>query len=337
MSAKAKAMFGERLKAPDYQTLLQKKSVAEIASFLKEETSFRSALAGINEKAVHRGQLEALLRMDVLYRMEKLLRYADKGSAKFIDIMVMDDEIEAILSCIRNFSYGDKLMLVSALPTYIEQYMCFDLRKLADITDYASLMELLKGTPFEETIGRYQVKSEEDIDFVGLEHELKLHYYERVIETIDKNTHGKAQKQMEDIYRSDIELDNISIIYRLKKYFQAPPAKIQSLLTPMYCHISERAVHDMIENCSSEEVIQKLSSSYYKRFIAGAKFVYIEHYTKMILYNMNEHFIHTYNEPNLVLLSYLLLSECEIQNVIDIIEGVRYGIGQDQIRELLVY
>ena len=130
MSAKAKAMFGERLKAPDYQTLLQKKSVAEIASFLKEETSFRSALAGINEKAVHRGQLEALLRMDVLYRMEKLLRYADKGSAKFIDIMVMDDEIEAILSCIRNFSYGDKLMLVSALPTYIEQYMIVGIQAL---------------------------------------------------------------------------------------------------------------------------------------------------------------------------------------------------------------
>ena len=38
MSAKAKAMLSNRLTANDYQVLLQKKSVSEVASFLKNNT-----------------------------------------------------------------------------------------------------------------------------------------------------------------------------------------------------------------------------------------------------------------------------------------------------------
>ena len=46
MATKAKAMFGKRLTALDYQQLLQKKSIPEIASYLKNETLFREALEG---------------------------------------------------------------------------------------------------------------------------------------------------------------------------------------------------------------------------------------------------------------------------------------------------
>lgn len=60
MATKAKAMFGKRLTASDYQQLLQKKSIPEIASYLKNETLFREALEGYSETGLHRGQLEML-------------------------------------------------------------------------------------------------------------------------------------------------------------------------------------------------------------------------------------------------------------------------------------
>ena len=67
MATKAKAMFGKRLTASDYQQLLQKKSIPEIASYLKNETLFREALEGYSETGLHRGQLEMLIRrMDSL-------------------------------------------------------------------------------------------------------------------------------------------------------------------------------------------------------------------------------------------------------------------------------
>ena len=57
----------------------------------------------------------------------------------------------------------------------------------------------------------------------------------------------------------------------------------------------------------------------------------------MIQFNMNHHVIEYYQDSSLVLLSYLLLGETEIQNLINIIEGIRYQIAPDRIRALLVY
>ena len=78
MVAKARAMFGERLGAGDYEALLQKKNIADIVAFLKTDKLFEHTLEGVNEKAVHRGQLEVLLRLNVYDRLRKLLRYGSK-------------------------------------------------------------------------------------------------------------------------------------------------------------------------------------------------------------------------------------------------------------------
>ena len=50
MTTKTKAIYAKRLKDTDYNNLVQKRSVPEIASYLKNETYFRDSLDGINEK-----------------------------------------------------------------------------------------------------------------------------------------------------------------------------------------------------------------------------------------------------------------------------------------------
>ena len=52
---------------------------------------------------------------------------------------------------------------------------------------------------------------------------------------------------------------------------------------------------------------------------------------------MSAHFIRTDIDPNLSLLAYVLLADIEIQNVIDIIESVRYQIPQERVKALLIY
>ena len=340
MAAKARAMFGERLKASDYQTLLQKKSVPEIAGYLKTSTCFSTALEGINDKAIHRGQLEALLRTDVFNRLSRLLRYSNSGSDRFIYLTVMETEISLILMCIRSFTSDeaeDRIALISRMPIYVEHYMTFNIRKLAEVKNFEELQEVLKGTMFYDTVHKYSDARMEEIDYAGLEHEMNLQYYSKVLETIDKAGSKQGRQQMREIYLSAIELDNIAIIYRLKKYFQASPDSIRKLISPQTFVFSEKQIQNMIECSDADEVIRLLQASKYKRYISSEKFSYIEHYTNMISFNMNYHFIEFYTDPNLVLLSYMLLSECEIRNVVDIIEGVRYGISADRIKMLLIY
>ena len=75
--AKARSMHGEALSEEMYQELLHKKSVAEIAGYLKHETSYAAALKDVRENNIHRGQLESILRQEIFKKTMKLYRYAD--------------------------------------------------------------------------------------------------------------------------------------------------------------------------------------------------------------------------------------------------------------------
>ena len=52
---------------------------------------------------------------------------------------------------------------------------------------------------------------------------------------------------------------------------------------------------------------------------------------------MYHNFIEYETEPTLVLMSYLYLADTEINNIITIIEGVRYKVSSGRIAGLLIY
>ena len=54
-------MYGKRLTEENYNDMLHKNNVAEIAAYLRDETAYRSALEQIDIHSIHRGQLEDLL------------------------------------------------------------------------------------------------------------------------------------------------------------------------------------------------------------------------------------------------------------------------------------
>lgn len=339
LAAKARAMFGARLKEEDYISLMEKKSVPEIAYTLKHDSPFSTVLEDVNDKAVHRGQLESLVRMDIFRRLRKLSRYTDSDGRKFISVGVMDTEAQMILICIRSFMQDDpeiRESMITSMPLYIEQYLSFDIRKLSDVNSFDELLEVLKGTQYEKIIRRYRADTMEEIDYVGLDHELKNSMYETVLDMIEKYTRGSAEEEMKRIFLARVELDNLAVIYRLKKYFNTSPDKIRSLMTRRYCMFHPNEIDDLIDNCSADEVVERLQKKYH-RYASGIRFTDIETFTGRIRFNMNYNFIEYYTEPSLVLLAYMLLSQTEIQNVINIIEGVRYGVGIDRIRTLLIY
>ena len=60
--AKARAKYGKFLTERDYANLLACQSVPEVMVYLKSHTRYASVLYEINERDVHRGRLEQLLR-----------------------------------------------------------------------------------------------------------------------------------------------------------------------------------------------------------------------------------------------------------------------------------
>ena len=88
INAKIKAMMGKLLTIKDYEELINKRSVGEIASYLKFQTSYASALSGIQESNIHRGELERHL-YDQLFneyiRLKKFVKQSVSASQKFTE------------------------------------------------------------------------------------------------------------------------------------------------------------------------------------------------------------------------------------------------------------
>ena len=339
MVAKARAMFGERLGAGDYEALLQKKNIADIVAFLKTDKLFEHTLEGVNEKAVHRGQLEVLLRLNVYDRLRKLLRYGSKEDGQFLIAAGMNTEIEMILMCIRtliNPDSDEKEQLIASMPMYIVQYLSFDISKLVDVYSYEELLDLLKETKYYKILLQYRNSELQELDMVSLEHDMRDAYYANLISMASSSAKGEEKKLLVDMITKRIELENVTLIYRLKKYFKLPGDKIAKQLTSAHSLFSARELQKMIDASSPEEVLEMLKKKYH-RYVKEENFTYIERYTERIAYNMYYTTIETSAEPYLVLLSYLQLSLAEIRNLINILEGARYGVSKDRVRALLVY
>lgn len=339
MVAKARAMFGERLGASDYETLLQKRSIADIVSFLKTDVLFSKTLEGVNEKAVHRGQLEVLLRLNVYDRLQKLLRYGSEEEGQFLIAAGMNTEIEMILLCIRtliNPESDEREQLIAHMPIYIAHYMSFDITKLAEIGSYEDLLELLKNTHYYSVLYPYRNTRLEEINTVSLEHDMQEVYYSSLMDMASKQAKGEGRKLLLDMMAKRIELENVTLIYRLKKYFRLSPDEIRKHIADVSSVFSKKEMETMLQASTPDEVLDMLKKKYH-RYVKDVPFTYIEKYTERIAYNMYYSTIETSTDSYLVLLSYLHLSLTEIRNLINILEGARYNVSKDRVRALLVY
>lgn len=339
MAAKARAMFGERLNADAYESLIQKKDIGDIVVFLKNHPLYRETLDGVNEKAVHRGQIEVLLRLNVYLRLRKLLRYGDDKDAEFMIAATMSTELQMILTCVRtlmNPESDEREQLIAEMPMYVSDHMSFDISRLAGIHAYDELAELLHGTRYYAVIQRHRATAISEIDYVGLAHDLREVYFHSLEDMAKHTCRGEELQELMRMINMRAELENISVIYRLKKYFSLPSVQIARAVTPRSCLFSRKELDRLIEECSADEVLQAMQKKYH-RYIRKTNFAYIENYTENIVYNMYYSVIETSMDAHLILLSYLQLAMIEIRNVINIIEGVRYHVSNDRIRAMLIY
>lgn len=337
LAAKAKAMYGAHLTKSDYEELLRKRSVQEIAGYLKNETHYDKILEGINESSIHRGYLEVLIRQRLFFDFVQLIRYGETQNHKFYQYGILQIEIKQILMTLRFLKETEKGGQISQLPLFANKMTSFDLQKLVNVNSYDELLSTLKDTPYHKILLPLKPKAGEELDYTACEIALNAYYHREVLSYIGKEFTGVAKEQVLDVFNTQIELDNITKIYRLKKYYKSSPEDIIKVLHPTYVKIPKKILHKWVETKSADEFIEALSTTAYKSSINRKDFVYIEYHMDSIMYNINKHFIRFATDPNVVMIAYMNLLEIETRNIIDIIEGVRYKVETDKIAKLLIY
>jgi len=333
MSAKARSMYGNLLTKEDYDNLINLNSVSDIAHYLKTETHYRISLFNINESKIHRGELEDMIRNDVFKRFTRLVKFGSSNE-DFYSYGILKAEIQQILAVVRAIKLNDKTNFIIKLPFYIQSHMSYDLKKLAAINSYAELLLFFSSSEYEKIIK--QNFHDQEINYLGLEKDLNDYYASKVRNIIRKNKSKTNQKQFEDFFDTEMELGNIAKIYRLKKYFNSSPEEIKDSINLVFKGISQRKLFKMIDELNAEEFLKALEDTVYRKYFDANNFLYIEHSVKNIIYHISRRNINYATDSDLVLLSYMVVSDNEIDNIINIIECVKYKISKDSISNMLI-
>lgn len=335
--AKARSMYGARLKEEDYRALLRRQSVSEICSYLKENTHYRNILSAVNENAVHRGQLETLLHRHAFELYIKLCSFERLDEINnFYAYMITRTETAQILRCIMHLNTQTSENFITELPGFFINHASFNMLLLAKAENFDDLLAAIDHTPYYEILTQFAPEQGELIDYTRCEVALRTYFFNELLQAVKKNFSGKDRKQLEEAIRLLIDMRNIPVAYRLKVLFDEDAAHIFEKLIPQSGKVSLRLLEKAIHEKGSDAFLRMLQSSPYGQELETIENHYIEKNTHKIIYNRFKRQLRLATSAPVVLFVLIELFEIEIENITSIIEGIRYQLPAQDIEKLLI-
>lgn len=333
--AKIMAIYGKRIKPQDYTEMMNKQNVSEVAEYLKRNTHYGGLLSSIDTNTVHRGMLENLLRRSVFETYIRITGFEHISKQEFYNYKILQTEIDEILRCIR-FINAKSQKLIADVPIYINHLTSFDLLELAKITDFNELLTFLRKTPYYDVLKIVHPDNEGLVDVTKCETLLRSYYIER----LKSSLHFKKSDadQFTTMLETDIDLINVINAYRLTAFFGESENEIEKDMLPFYGRLSAAKQKEIYSAPTSEEFIKRFSRTYYgKQMIEnGYDINSLEQSAQRMRHKYAKLMLKRSASAPLSVYSFIFLLEIEVQNIISIIEGIRYGIEVNKIASLII-
>jgi V/A-type H+/Na+-transporting ATPase subunit C len=333
--AKARTMYGRRLKEADYSELLKCRSVGEVAGYLKNHTVYGKACAGIAESEVHRGELESRLKQKLMDDYASLCKYEAQVDKTFSRSFIQHDEIQLLLDTVMRLNAKNPVKEDHYFPPYLLHGSQLNLNALVRAKNVEDLKNVIQGTPYEELMGPFLEDENARIDYTELENVLYRYHYSGLMRTISKHFFGNAKKQLLSIYQSKLDLSNYVRIVRMKIQYGTDVETAKKALLPTGT-FSKETLEKMLQGNTEEEIQSVLEHMELGRKALRVRHVYLDEIPDRMNYELCRHFIDFSIYPAVVLISYIFLSQTEISNIVTIIEGKRYGLEAEEIKKLLI-
>lgn len=336
LTAKIHAMYGKRLTGEDYRELLHKQTVNEVASYIKQQTGYGSLMRDVNESLVHRGQLENILRRELFDQYTKIFHYINRVEMSFYRFFITRLEINEILRCIRYINAGRQDEFLFSIPSFFEKHARFDVYALAKAKTFDDIQRIIKDTPYYDAIRNFDFKAGEKIDTIKIEFEYNKLYYTKILRAIGKSFSGKTKTDVRNAFAMEIDLRNITDIIRFKKYFNMKGDSIRSLLLPFNFKIKPSQLNAILDAPDADSAFKAASDTFYGKYFTKFNFEFVDQYARQVMYNFHRNMIAFSTSPAVAVVSYLGLKQIEIENIVNIVEGIRYHVAPANISKLLV-
>lgn len=335
VAAKLRAMYSKALMKDDYEELLSKKSVNDICSYLKMTDGYKEVLSDVNERDIHRGEMELLLEQELMDEYVRLYNFVENDKREILKFWFMRHEVEFLK---REASYiytheerrTDEVNR-SKFDAFFETHTSINREIMDKAASIDDCIKACEGTPYSEALLRAQNLG---ADFFSMGMLLDSDYYTSVWRSTKRRLKGEQLELFQKMTGSKIDMLNLMWIYRGKKYFQFENEIIFTYLLPIRYRLTEDVIKQLVNTDSVERFIQDMEKETPYGILfkdcGGGKFP--EENFRLLHYRMSKNIFVNHSESMAAIFAYLYLKEFELNNITTIIEGIRYSLNADYIR-----
>lgn len=333
---KIKTIHAHDLSSEDYQELLKKRTISEVATFLKKHEAYKDILSNVPENSLNRSRLEGLIKRQKFNQTIKVVKFLTLKDKSFYSISLIHMEHEVILAMIRSFISSDEYDVVEQIPYYFDRYSKIDFVGLTKTTDMESLVQVLEGTRYYKILRPFARVKTENLRYYEFESLFESDYYEYAFKQIMANYRGKLRLSLENAFKARIEMENMIKVYRLKKFYGVEDQDIKAILIPS-TRIVEKKLDEIIAIKNPADILKAIVDSGLGSFIDDKDQVYLEYFNDHLRFHIAKKFMYYSTAAPAVFLAYTFFNELEVENLTHIIEGIRYQIDEQEIRSMLVF
>lgn len=322
INAKLKGMYAKRLKNDDLQDLAKQNNLKSAVAILKNKSSSLNVLS----EDADREQIEKVLNGEIIYDIEKIVKYLDKNDTQIFNLLISKYEIRCIKRAIK---------LLYSKNEYDENIKIWtntiftDLKGLENIKSIDEFFKIINNTKYKKILKKYFVNKDTEYSIFEIENELDKMYLKSIYNSAGNN------KNLKKMIGAKIDFTNILWIYRMKKYYNFSEDKIEKSIIDINYALKKNQILLLVKVKNIEELNEILKKTVYSN-IATDDIYELECNMKKYLHGL---YIKNF-KSNLLsincIYSYLNLVELENKDIISIIEAVRYGIDKEKLLKKLI-
>ena len=336
VNAKIRALEKDFLKRDDYLNMIQKKSVVDVARYLKDNTSYGKLLREINIDNISRRDLEDILKNNMIKNMDKLVYYFRDDYKEFIRSLYIKYEIEDLKILSRSIFNGKELETIEKPLSFLGKYSRVSPKSLFKSGTIRDLIYSLEGSEFFEFLiplvdGRrenlFRFEMTLDMGYFSIIQSRKLK-----ISREDRKILKKWEGLLADLY-------NIQWVYRGKKFYSLSPEELLNYTINFGDKLTFRERKAMCYAKNLEELYKMIANTIYGFLFKKEEMyrdIYMERRINRFIYYKLKALDRQFSLSIIQTIDFVWSFEFEIRDIISILEAIRYDTPSEEARKFLV-
>ncbi len=335
VNSKIKTMGSAFLKEADYIELLQKRSVMEAARYLKEKTAYNRILEHAHIEGIHRGQLENLIKQNMIRNIDKIIHYFNGNYRRFVATLYAKYEIEELKQIARAV-YNGRSAGDFRNSAFIGKYSGIERSKIFEAKLTRDIIHALEGSEFYKHLIPL-VNGDIQENLFRFEMVLDMAYYsilQREWSRLDKRDIRileQAQGMMADLL-------NLQWIYRGIKFYKLSPEELLNYTIDIGYRLTRDFVKGLCYAGSLDNFFRLTRETRYSFLFKDDETtdIYMERRMERHVYFELLAMDRSHQLSIITTFSYVLFLEFEVRDLIAVIESIRYGVPLDQAHQYII-